>query len=117
MGGEALIDNRSNLILPSIPITHFRALYVKEIRVPALNSLIVWNENSLEHLELVNENYDWLECILHAEAEGLENNQFLDPFIYAAWRCRNLKTIKIGKYIGTSVSIFTRLHAYWSSPK
>lgn len=68
-----------------------------------MNSLIRWNEKRLEHLELVDENYDWMEYM--SQAEELEGDQFLDPFIYAAWRCPNLCTIKIGNI--NSFSYFT----------
>lgn len=54
----------------------------------------MWNERRLEHLELVNENEDWMENII--QSANVQGGDFIDPFIYAAWRVRTLHTIKIG---------------------
>lgn len=62
-----------------------------------LNSLIRWNENTLEHLELVNENTCWMETISEGVPEE-EETEFLDPIIFAAWRCKNLRAIKICEF-------------------
>lgn len=90
-----MVNHSSNLLFPTVPLTHFRAMYCKGIRMACMNSLIRWNEKRLEHLELIDENYDWMEYM--SQAEEMEGDQFLDPFIYAAWRCPNLRTIKIGR--------------------
>lgn len=94
-GRQVVVNHSSNLLFPTVPLTHFRAMYCKGIRMACMNSLIRWNEKRLEHLELIDENYDWMEYM--SQAEEMEGDQFLDPFIYAAWRCPNLRTIKIGR--------------------
>ena len=68
-----------------------------------MNSLIRWNEKSLEHLEVIDEDYDWNENYMSQE-DMQAGDQFLDPFIYAAWRCANLRTIKIGKFVSSNRS-------------
>jgi len=90
-----MFDHNSNLCFPSTPLTHFRALYCHRIRMNMLNSMIMWNERRLEHLELVNENQDWMENIIQSANDI--GDDFIDPFIYAAWRVKTLRTIKIGR--------------------
>jgi len=107
MGGTLSFGHQANLIFPSVPITHFKALYCKEMSVSALNSLISWNENILEHLEFVNENFDWMDYIV---ADEINQNEFIDPLIFAAWRCKQLSTIRIGyMYCGASLIGIARL--------
>jgi len=109
IGPELTMDHGSNLILRSMPITHFRALYCRGLRMSCLNSLIRWNENTLEHLELVNENTCWMETISEGVPEE-EETEFLDPVIFAAWRCKNLRAIKMSyRYSGESLIGIARL--------
>jgi len=108
-GHQIALNNTSNLLFPSIPVTHFRTMNCKGIRMTYMNSLIRWNEKSLEHLEVIDEDYDWTEHYLSQE-DSQEGEQFLDPFIYAAWRCANLRTIKIGfRYCGHNLVGIARL--------
>ncbi|CAL8106787.1 unnamed protein product [Orchesella dallaii] len=107
-GRQVMVNHSSNLIFPSIPLTHFRTMHCKGIRISCMNSLIRWNEKSLEHLELIDENYDWMEYM--SQTEEVDGEQFLDPLIYAAWRCPNLRTIKIGfVYCGHNLIGIARL--------
>lgn len=70
IGNGVIFDHDSNLIFQCIPITHFRALYCKELRMATLNSLISWNESSLELIELEHENYDWMDYIQPNNGDG-----------------------------------------------
>ncbi|CAG7731040.1 unnamed protein product [Allacma fusca] len=109
IGSEVTMDQGSNLIMRAMPITHFRALYCRGLRMACLNSLIRWNENTLEHLELVNENVIWMNSILEGVPEE-EETEFLDPVIFAAWRCQHLRVIKISyRYFGESLIGIARL--------
>jgi len=108
-GQQIALNHSSNLLFPSVPLTHFRTMNCKGIRMVYMNSLIRWNEKSLEHLEVIDEDYDWAEHYLSQE-DSQEGEQFLDPFIYAAWRCPNLRTIKIGfRYCGHNLVGIARL--------
>jgi len=93
-GRDAAVDLGTDVLYPSMRVTHFRALYCKGIRLSCLNSLVRWNKDILQHLEVVDENYEWMDYIV--QSENVDENQFLDPIIYAAWRCEMLQTIIIG---------------------
>lgn len=81
-GGTGLVAHASNLIFPSTPLSHFRSYYSKDMRINFLNSMIGWNLESLEHLELVGDNYcNWMDVLMQLDPD---ENQFLDPIIVCA---------------------------------
>jgi hypothetical protein len=98
MGGEegssGLVSTSSSLLFPSIPLTHFRLFYSQHVDVEALNLMFQWNEFRLQTLEIIDERYDWKE--LMSEQALREGYNFIDPLIFAVWRCRNLSCFRIG---------------------
>jgi len=110
-GGVGLVSHSSNLIYPIVPVTHFRSFHSKDMRINFLNSVIGWNLNTLEHLELVDYNCIWSDLLTQVEnGNTQEPDSILDPLVYAAWRCSKLHTIKLGlKYSGDSLVGIARL--------
>lgn len=73
-----MVAHPSNLIYPSTPLSHFRSYYSKDVRINFLNSIIGWNLETLEHLELVDDNCNWTDIIMQSDPEEY---QFLDPIV------------------------------------
>jgi hypothetical protein len=76
-GGWGLVTASSNLIFPATPLTHLRSFNSKNIRVNFLNSVIGWNVETLEHLELVDDTLNWMDILIPFP----EETQFLDPIV------------------------------------
>ncbi|KAG8225546.1 hypothetical protein J437_LFUL002062 [Ladona fulva] len=81
----------SDILRPSMPLTHLKALFCEQVNLQTLNLLSVWYYNTLRSVW-------WVDSFPGALPVEAVDEEQPDPLVMAAWRCTQLEELVLIGY-------------------